>query len=102
MYSINVIGYIPTKKSQEFKQHISQLISQHGSELLKFNVSQDVMNEDLYQVKASFYDKESMFSFIKSKDYEMISGSFKVLGMLREQHVVEYSDFKEGQRMLDD
>ena len=75
-----------------------QLISQQNEETIKFSISHDMMNEDLFQVKVSFKDKESMFSFMKSENYAMISGSFRVLGMLREKKVIEYSDFDEEQR----
>lgn len=71
-----------------------QLISQQNEEAIKISIFKDMMNEDLYQVKVSFSDKESMFSFMKSDDYAMISGSFRVLGMLREKHIVEYSETK--------
>ena len=75
-----------------------QLIGQQSEETIKLSILQDMMNEDLYQVKVSFNDKESMFSFMKSENYAMISGSFRVLGMLREKKVIEYSDFDEEQR----
>ena len=72
-----------------------QLIGQHNDIGLTFSVLQDMINEDLYQVKVSFSDKESMFSFIKSENYAMISGSFRVLGMLKEKFMLEYSDMKD-------
>lgn len=95
VYSINVTGYIPQQKSKEFKQHMRQLIGQQSEEAIEFSVLQDVINEDLFQVKVSFTDKESMFSFINSENYATISGSFRVLGMLREKFTVEYSDLKD-------
>lgn len=94
MYSINVNGYIPQQKSKEFKQHMRQLISQQNEETIEFSVTQDMINEDLYHVKVSFTNKERMFSFMKSDYYAMISGSFRVLGMLREKFMIEYSDLK--------
>lgn len=72
-----------------------QLIGQQSEEAIEFSVLQDVINEDLFQVKVSFTDKESMFSFINSENYATISGSFRVLGMLREKFTVEYSDLKD-------
>lgn len=75
-----------------------QLIGQQNEETLKFSVLQDMINEDLYHVKVSFKDKESMFSFMKSDDYSMISGSFNVLGLLKEKKMTEYSDMKEWPR----
>lgn len=92
MYSVNISGYIPAQKSKEFKQHMKQLIGQQSSELVNLSVLQDMMNEDLYQVKVLFNDKESMFLFIKSEEYAMISGSFRALGLLREKSMNEYSD----------
>lgn len=94
MFSINVAGYIPQQKSKEFKQHMRQLIVQHSDVDMKFSVLQDLINEDLYHVKVSFEDKQSMFLFLKSENYAMISGSFRVLGMLKEKFMLEYSDMK--------
>ena len=95
MYSINVTGYIPKQKSKEFKQHMKQLFIQQNEEEIKFSVLQDMINEDLYQVKVSFSDKQRMFSFINSENYAMISGSFRVLGMLREKYMIEFSNLKD-------
>lgn len=95
MYSVNICGYIPVQKSKEFRQHMKHLIGQQSSDLINLSVTQDLMNEDLYQVKAQFKDKGSMLSFINSEDYLTISGSFRTLGLLREKHVIEYSDLED-------
>ena len=95
MYSINVTGYISQQKSKEFKQHMRQLVGQQDEETIEFSVLHDMINEDLYHVKVSFSDKERMFLFMKSENYAMISGSFRVLGMLREKFMIEYSDVKD-------
>ena len=102
MFSICLNGYIPIQKSKEFKQHLKQLIGLHNSESFNLYVFQDMMIEDLYQVKITFKDKESLFSFMKSDDYAMISGSFKVLGVLREQHFEKYTNFKDRQELIDE
>ena len=94
MYSIYVNGYIPAQKEKEFKQHMKQLIGQQNSDLINLTVMQDISNEDLYQVKIEFMDKDSVFSFMNSDNYKMISGSLKTLGLLREKHIIEYSDLE--------
>jgi quinol monooxygenase YgiN len=99
VYSINVTGYIPQQKSKEFKQHMRQLIGQQNEGTIKFSVLQDMINEDLYEVNVSFSDKQRMFSFMKSENYAMISGSFRVLGMLREKFMIEYSDMEDEKLM---
>jgi len=76
---------------------MKQLVGLQSSESIHLSVLRNVMNEDLYQVKVTFSDKESLFSFLKSENYTLISGSFKVLGMLIEKNVIEYSDFDERQ-----
>lgn len=91
MYSINVTGYISQLKSKEFKQHMRQLIGLQNEEDIKFSVMHDMINEDQYHVEVSFKDQQSMFSFIKSDSYTMISGSFRTLGMLKEKSIVKYS-----------
>jgi uncharacterized protein (DUF1330 family) len=95
MYSINVSGYIPEQKAKEFKQQMKQLIGQYSPELINLSVMQDMINEDLFQVKVQFKDKESMLSFMNSEQYAIISGSFQTLGLLREKNVIEYSDMKD-------
>jgi hypothetical protein len=95
MYSINVSGYIPKKKAKEFKQQMKQLIGQQSTELVNFSVMQDMINEDLFQVKVQFKDKESMLSFMSSEECAIISGSFRTLGLLREKNVIEYSDLED-------
>ena len=74
---------------------MKQLIGHQSSDQIVLSVLQDMMNEDLYQVKVQFEDKESMFSFMKSEDYKMISGSFRALGLLREKNIIEYSDLED-------
>lgn len=94
MYSIDLSGYIPQTKWKEFKQHMRQLSSQQNDEVFKLSVSQNMVNEDLFEVKINFKDKESMILFMKSDQYASISGSFRTLGMLRDRDVTEYHSIK--------
>lgn len=91
MFSIDLTGYIPTQKVKEFKQHMMQLSSQHNNENVNLSVFHDLMNEDLYHVKVSFKDQQSMFSYMRSDNYSMISGSFKTLGMLKDKSIMKFS-----------
>jgi hypothetical protein len=43
----------------------------------------------------TFENKNEMFSFMKSENYSMISGSLKALGVLRDQHFETFSDLNE-------
>ena len=95
MYSVNISGYIPEQKLKEFKQHMRLLVGQQNSDVVSFSVMQDMINEDLYLVKVQFIDKESMFLFLKSEEYAMISGSFRTLGLLREKNIIEYTDLED-------
>ncbi len=74
-----------------------QLVGQQNEELTKLSVVQDMLNEDLFMVKVSFGDKESMLLFLKSESCATISGSFRTLGMLREKNIIEYSEIDEQQ-----
>ena len=74
---------------------MKQLIGQQNSDLINLTVMQDISNEDLYQVKIEFMDKDSVFSFMNSDNYKMISGSFKTLGLLREKHIIEYKNLED-------
>ena len=70
-------------------------------EVMDIQVHQDIINEEFFEVKINFKDKRSMFSFIRSDDYNSISGSFKVLGMFREQHIQSYSEYMNIKDILD-
>ena len=94
MYSLNIKGYIPQSKWKEFKQHMRQLAGQQNEDMIKISVLQDTINEDLFEVKVEFKDKQDMFSFIKTEQYTMISGSFRALGMLRDKYLIECSTVK--------
>ena len=94
MYSIEISGYIPQAKSKEFKQHVRLLASQLNDGTTEMSVLQNMINEDLFEVKVTLKDKESMILFMKSDQYASISGSFRTLGMLRERNVNEYSKIK--------
>jgi len=95
VFSIIITGYIPVQKVKEFKQHMRQMAGRPGSDVFDLDVYQDMLHEDLYRVKMTFNDKQEMFSFMKSDNFAMISGSFKALGILRDQHIETFSDLKE-------
>ena len=59
-----------------------------------FEVDQDILNSDFYKVKVSFNDQKSMFSFYRSERFEVLAGSFKVLGILKEQLFTEIDEVK--------
>ena len=75
-----------------------QLVGQQNEEMIKLSVVQDMLNEDLFMVKVSFREKESMLLFLKSESCATISGSFRTLGMLREKNITEYSEIDEQQQ----
>lgn len=61
----------------------------------QMDVFQDILYEDLFWVKMTFEDKKEMYLYMKSENYTMISGSFKALGILRDQHIETFSDLNE-------
>ncbi len=95
MYSIILTGYIPDQKVKEFRQHMKQLSGRPENQIFQLDVFQDILHEDLYSVKLTFEDKQDMFSYMKSENYTMIPGSFKTLGILRDQHIETFSELKE-------
>ncbi len=76
---------------------MKQLSGRPENQIFQLDVFQDILHEDLYRVEMSFNDKQEMFSYMKSDNFAMISGSFKALGILRDQHVETFSDLKEKQ-----
>jgi len=95
VFSINHTRHIPKTKWKEFKQHMRQLAGQQNEETIKLSVVQDMLNEELFNVKVSFQDKESMLLFLKLENCAIISGSFRTLGMLREKNLIECSEINE-------
>jgi hypothetical protein len=91
MFSIDLRGYIPKTKWKEFKQHLRQLATQQSEEIVDVSFSQSLLNEDLFEIKIAFNDKKSMFSFLQSDQYTLISGSFRTLGMLRDKNIRQYT-----------
>lgn len=65
------------------------------NQIFQLDVFQDILHEDLYRVNMTFMVKKEMISYMKSENYTMISGSFKALGILRDQHIETSSDLKE-------
>lgn len=66
---------------------MKQMTGLVDDEDLRLDVYRDMFHEDLYHVKISFKDKISMFQFMRSEYHAMISGSFRTLGMLRDEHM---------------
>jgi len=95
MYSIILSGLIPFQKVKEFRQHMKQMSVRPENQNFQMDVFQDILHEDLYWVKMTFENKNEMFSFMKSENYSMISGSLKALGVLRDQHFQTFSDLNE-------
>ncbi len=65
------------------------------NQIFDLDVYQDMLHKDLFKVKMTFNEKQEMISFMKSDNYATISGSFKALGMMRDQHMETFSDLKE-------
>jgi hypothetical protein len=97
VYSIVLSGYIPSQKAKEFRQHMKQMSGKPENQMYNLEVFKDVLLEDLYRVKMSFTVKDEMFSFMKSDHYSVITGSFKALGFLRDQHIETYSELNENE-----
>ena len=95
MYAINYFGYISPTKSKEFKQNIQQLVGWQGEDFTNISIYQDQMNEDLYHVKVLLKDKESMILFQNSENTSVITGAFKVLGILTKSYTTEFTDNNE-------
>jgi hypothetical protein len=96
VYSIIITGYIPAQKVKEFKQHMKLMTDRLENQIFNMDVYQDMLHEDLYKVKMTFNDKKEMFSFMKSDNYTTISGSFRALGLLRDQHIETFSELTEN------
>jgi len=95
MYSIILSGLIPFQKVKEFRQHMKQMSVRPENQNFQMDVFQDILYEDLFWVKMTFEDKKEMYLYMKSENYTMISGSFKALGILRDQHIETFSDLNE-------
>ncbi len=97
MYAIILSGYIPSQKVKEFKQHMRQMSGKPSNQIFDMEVYQDILFEDFYKAKMTFNDMNELFLFMKSDHFSSISGSFKALGVLKDQHIESFSELKKNE-----
>lgn len=105
MYLLRISGYIPERKVLEFRQSYQELLGKQPRECLDFSLSQDLINSTLFHFFSLWPDEESMEDFKNSVAFQMLIGSFKVLGFIDHCHSgewhIDWNDFQRSKTTYD-
>ena len=89
MYYIKLSGTIPGTKQLEFEQTYRFASTQIPKACKGYDMTRDVLDDEIYHFSFYWDGTEAMHKFIKSSPYLIIVGAFKTLGELRENSIGE-------------
>jgi hypothetical protein len=84
MHYLRLSGLIPANKQNEFEQTYRFAIVQIPRACTGYNISKDVLNQDVYHFTSYWESSESLHVFTHSSTFLMIIGAFNTLGKLYE------------------
>ena len=82
MYYIKISGYIPPEKVNEFKLTADSCFANWKQRSNELCFSKDLIYSDLCHYNSSWNDKQSYIDFMRSEDYKVLEGCFRVLGTI--------------------
>ena len=82
MYFIKISGYIPPEKVNEFKITADSCFASWKQRCTELNFSQDMIYTDLCHYQSIWENHNSYQEFLKSGDYKILEGCFRVLGSI--------------------
>jgi hypothetical protein len=82
MYYIKISGYIPPEKVNEFKITADSCFANWKQRCIDLNFSKDLIYNDLCHYQSTWNTKDSYKEFMKSEDYKVLEGCFRVLGSI--------------------
>ena len=89
MYYIKLSGTIPGPKQLEFEQTYRFASIQIPKTCKGYNMTRDVLDDEIYHFSFYWDGTEAMHKFIKSSPYLIIVGAFRTLGELKENSIGE-------------
>ena len=82
MYYIRISGYIPPEKVNEFKITADSCFASWKQRSEDLNFSKDLIYSDLCHYQSTWKDLDTYLDFLKSEDFKILQGCFRVLGSL--------------------
>lgn len=82
MYYIRISGYIPPDKVNEFKMTADSCFASWRQRCVDLHFSKDMIYNDLCHYQSTWDDVDSYLDFMRSEDYKVLQGCFRVLGSL--------------------
>lgn len=80
MYLIRISGYIPPEKVNEFKMTADLSFARWKHLCTDLTFSKDLIYNDLCHYQSTWTNKDNYLDFIRSEDYKVLIGCFRVLG----------------------
>jgi hypothetical protein len=80
MYLIRISGYIPPEKVNEFRISADSSFARWKNLCTDLTFSKDLIYKDLCHYQSTWTDKDNYLDFIRSEDYKVLIGCFRVLG----------------------
>jgi hypothetical protein len=84
MYYLKLSGYIPESKQMEFEQTYRFITTQIPKACKGYNITKDVIDQDVYHFVSYWSLLAHLQSFSKSASFLMMMGAFRNLGELQE------------------
>jgi len=80
MYLIRISGYIPPEKVNEFKMTADSSFARWKHLTTDLTFSKDLIYNDLCHYQSTWTNRDNYLDFIRSEDYKLLIGCFRVLG----------------------
>ncbi len=92
MYILKIKGTVPKNKKIEFKQSLGFMIKQFPQKWYRSHIANDIIQDDIYYFDSMWESKEDLEEFMSNKNYKILIGAFKVLGINHEITIDEIID----------
>jgi hypothetical protein len=84
MYYLKLTGVISKHNQPEFEQTFRIFSNDIPAICSGYLISKDILRENMYHFISYWPNLEELESFVKSRSYNLLAGSFKTLGELNE------------------
>ena len=96
-FFLKMSGTVPPSKRKEFEQTVRFVSNHLNTPCLQFNLSSDIFIADLYHFYSLWPSAESLGSFCKSQEFQVLEGAYNTLGSLEKNTTGEQVDIKSFQ-----
>lgn len=94
MYMLKIKGTVPPNKKIEFRQSISFMLTQSPQKWNRSHIANDIIQHDIYYFDSMWNSKKDLEEFMRNVNYQILIGTFKVLGINHEIIIEEIIDTK--------